>query len=107
MHALAFFKGNDMLLEVRDLKDVVADTYINSAATVSADIYDVTAAAIVSSSGIALSYVAASNGKWRGTYPYSLALLTTGVYRARITVLAGSLHGYWEADLLVQYQPQA
>jgi hypothetical protein len=106
MQALIFFKLNDTLVELRSLRfasDPVG-TYVTTG-TITADVYDTVAAAVISGSAISLSYVAASTGLWRGTLPYNITLSSTGTYILRVTAVCSGVHGYWEPTLSLQTQP--
>lgn len=106
MRALAYFGQNDTIVELRHLRlasDPVG-TYVTSG-TITADVYDTIAAAVVSGSAISLTYVATSDGTWRGVLPYTLALNATGDYLLRVTAVCSGSHGYWEPSLTLQTQP--
>lgn len=98
---VAWYSSNTHLVEIDNLTDESTGAYINSGATVTADIYDVTAAGVVGSSSITLTYVAASNGKWRGVMPYSVVLPSGNSFKLRVTATFSGAQGFWNPDLVV------
>jgi len=97
----AIFKDNDMVLEVSDITNDTTGVHINDA-TVTATIKDSTGADV---SGIAfpitLSYVANSDGVYRGLLPAELVLTSNARYKAIIDAVSGSgSKAHWEVDLV-------
>ncbi len=100
MRAKAIYLSNDHLLELRGLKNIATDAYIDDA-TVTAILVDEDDAQVSGQTWpLALSYVAGSDGIYRGTLTDSLSLTVDRVYTAQITVSGGSnLAAYWEIVL--------
>lgn len=91
---------NDNLIEVDELKDEVAGSFLN-AATVTADLKDSAGAAIGST--ITLTYVAASNGKYQGTVPDTLVVNLGDRIIAEITADSGpDKRAFWIVGLVVE-----
>lgn len=100
MRAKAIYLSNDHLLEVRGLKNIAADEYIDDA-TVTVTLVDEEGAEVSGQSWpLTLSHVAGSDGIYRGTLTDSLSLTVDLEYTAQITASGGSnLAGYWEIPL--------
>lgn len=98
----AWYDQNTHLVVLDELKDESTGAYINTGATVTADVYDVTATAVLAGSAITLSYVAASNGKWQATMPATLALVATGTYLLRVKAVSGGAQGWWTPSLVLK-----
>ena len=98
----AWYDQNTHLVVLDELKDAATGAYINAGATVTADAYDVTAAAVLAGSAITLSYVAASNGKWQATMPSTVALTATGSYLLRVKAISGGAQGWWTPTLVLK-----
>jgi hypothetical protein len=95
--------GNDNVLEVDKLKDEAAGSYVNSSTAVTVTLYplDSTTAVTGETWPVTMSYVAASNGKYRATLKDTLSLTTNSTYVAEITANAGANKmGYWEKRLI-------
>jgi len=91
---MEIYIGNDSLIVVDELKNVATDAFLNSA-TVSAQLK--TTAGVNVGSAITLSYVAASDGKYRGTLEEDAAVVSTQDYELHIDVDGGSdLKAHWE-----------
>jgi len=94
------FVGNDMLIELDELKNVATNAYVNNA-TVSCILVDSSGTNVNGQSWpLSMSYVETSNGKYRGILNAALALTKARRYKAKITVTTGSLIGYWEQDVI-------
>ena len=97
------FDQNDNLLRVIGLKNKSTGSFINAGVTATADLVPEGTTSVITGSAISLSYVAASDGNWEGTYPDTLALTVGAALTARITVNAGAgLQGYWELPVDVR-----
>ncbi len=84
------FDLNDNLLELVDLKDVVADTFAN-AATVTVTLVDKDDVEVVGETWpLTMAYVAASNGKYRAVLKDTLTLTVDALYTAKIDVNDGA-----------------
>ena len=100
MRPKAIYLSTDHLLEVRGLKNIATDAYIDDA-TVIATLVDEDGAEVVGQSWpLTLSYVASSDGIYRGTLEDALNLTEDLEYTAQITASGGSnLARYWEIAL--------
>lgn len=83
------FNLNDNLLELIDLKDIVADAFANSA-TVAVTLVDEDDVEVVGESWpLTMTYVAASNGLYRAVLKDTLTLVVDALYTAKIDVNDG------------------
>lgn len=90
--------GNDNLLVLDELKNVATDAFINTGATVTATLK--TAAGVTVVGPLTLSYVSASDGKYRATVEEDLAVVANMAYEMHIDVDAGSdLKAHWEVPV--------
>ncbi|KKK68278.1 hypothetical protein LCGC14_2945670 [marine sediment metagenome] len=91
------FNKNDNLLEVVGLKNVVTDTFINTA-TVTATLVDSKDVNVVGESWpITLSYVAASDGLYQAILKDTMTLVSGGLYTAKIDADDGpNKRAHWE-----------
>lgn len=88
---------NDTLLVVDELKNVATDAFINSA-TVTGQLK--TAAGVLVGGVIALAYVAASDGKYRGTIEEDIDVSANTAYEVWIDADAGAdLKAHWEVPV--------
>ncbi len=85
---LIFYVGNDMVIELDALKDSIADTFVNSA-TVTFTLFNRADNSIVQGP-TTMSYVSASDGKYRGTVEDSLSLDINKNYYIEVDADAGS-----------------
>ncbi len=94
---------NDNLLELIDLKDVVADTFVNTA-TVTVTLVDADDVEVVGETWpLTMTYVIASDGLYRATLVDTLTLVVGGLYTAQIEVDDGSgRQAHW--DFLVRVE---
>lgn len=69
---LVLYQSNDQTIEVDKIRDRLTGNYLN-AATVTATLYDSAGSAVTGLNALALAYVAASNGKYRGNVEDSFA----------------------------------
>jgi hypothetical protein len=101
--AQIIYYQNDTVLEVRDLRNGVTGDYLDQAA-LSVTVYDSTGAQVAGAAWpLAMSYVAASNGKYRVTLPAALALQKRDKYTAVILADGGvGLDARWEIELSCQ-----
>jgi hypothetical protein len=86
---LEALKLNDLTLLITGLYNDVDDTYLN-AATVTATLYDGAGAAVSGFTSIGLSYIAASNGNYRGMVPESFNPALGDEYVLKIDAVQGS-----------------
>lgn len=95
---------NSNRLVLEGLQDEDSGAYLN-AATVVATLYDENDVEVVGQTWpLNLSYVAASNGDYRGTLDYDLQLTEDALYYAHITATSGSLQGSWRIALRADYR---
>ena len=74
--------GNTGYIEIYNLVNALTPTVYINTATVTATIKDLSGVDIAGS--IALAYVSASNGKYIGTIPHTVALVSGQYYNVRI-----------------------
>lgn len=93
------FQNNDTVLELENLKNEVNGAYLNSA-TVTVTLKDSAGMNVTGTTWPkAMTYVAASNGMYRATLPYGLALVPAQRYTATIVADAGAgLHAEWSVE---------
>jgi hypothetical protein len=91
------FDLNDNLLELVDLKDVVADTFVNAAA-VTVTLVDKDGVEVAGTTWpLTMDYVASSDGQYRATLLDTLTLIPDDLYTAQITVNDGAdRQAHWE-----------
>ncbi len=97
------FNLNDNLIELIDLKDVVADAFANSA-TVTVTLIDKDGVEVAGETWpLAMIYVAASDGKYRATFVDTLTLIVDDLYTAKIDVDDGANRvAHWEFPIRVE-----
>ena len=100
---LTLYLSNDNVLELTGLINTVTNTYLNSA-TVTVTLVD---NADVEVSGetwpLTMTYVAASDGKYRATLTDSLSIIGGTRYTAKIAADSGAgLKGYWECRVVAE-----
>lgn len=97
------YKGNDNLLEIDLLTNDATGAFIN-AATVTVTLVDVEGSEVAGQSWpTTLSYVSASDGKYRATLQDVLTLTASDIYTAKITADGGpGLLAYFELGLVVK-----
>lgn len=84
------YEDNDNVIEVSELKDQVADTFLNNQ-IVEVTIKDLDGTELSGQTWpISLSYVSGSNGKYRATLPDTLAFDSDKEYVAEVDVQAGA-----------------
>lgn len=91
------FDKNDNLLELVDLKDVVADTFANAAAVTVTLVDDAGVDVVGETWPLTMGYVAASNGLYRAVLKDTLTLVPDDLYTAKIDVNDGAnKQAHWE-----------
>lgn len=97
------FVGNDNVIELDALKDVIADTFINTA-SVTVTLTDANGDEIVGETWpLAMSYVGGSQGTYRATLPDTLTLTSGTTATAVVDVNGGpGLQGQWTVRLSVE-----
>lgn len=69
---IVLYQSNDQTVEVDRLRDRLTGSYLNSA-TVTSTLYDSAGSTVTGLNALSLSYVAASNGKYRGNVEETFA----------------------------------
>jgi len=101
MSALKLYAGNnDHLIELLGAQNAADDSYLNSA-VVSAVIKDSNGTA-VTGSPVTLSYVASSNGNYRGTLDKDAGLTDGEIYTVTITLSQSGIDAEWEIDVTAE-----
>lgn len=96
-----YYPGNSGVLQIGALKNAQTDAYINDA-TVEATVVDRHDAEVTGQSWpLTLSYVAASDGIYRGVIESDLTVVVGGTYTAQVTATSGVLVGYWELPITI------
>ena len=90
------FISNDQSITLTGLKETTTNQFVNTA-TVVAQIIDLTTNTQVGSD-IAMPYVAATNGNYRGTIPDDLALVLDRLYRVDVTADGAGAQGEWSEE---------
>jgi len=93
---LTIFADNDNLVQNPTPMRLSSDgSYVNDA-TVTMTLKDSAGASVSGATGLTLSYVSGSNGRYQGTLPYTLSLTAGADYTLEITgTSAGSVRGFW------------
>lgn len=97
-----FYIDNDNFVEISNLQDGISAALINSA-TVTLTIQDSDGNNV---SGISwpltMAFVSGSDGIYRVVVDKAIGVVEGSSYRARITVVSGSLDGLWVIELAAQ-----
>lgn len=103
MDVQTLYLGNDMLLEVANLRDQATGDYLN-AATVTVSLKDSSGVAVVGESWpLALAYITASNGTYRAILRDTLTLASGARYVATVIADAGEgRRAQWELDVVAR-----
>ena len=97
-----YYPGNSGVLQIDALKNAQTDAYINDA-TVEATLVDRTDTEVSGQTWpLTLSYVAASDGTYRGVVEEDLSVVVSAPYTAKITVTSGVLVAYWELPITIR-----
>jgi hypothetical protein len=81
--------GNDSVLDIDRVRDEVSGSYLNAAA-VSVTLVDAAGAEVAGQTWpLVVPHVAASDGLYRVTLPYTLALVADARYMAQVVVDGG------------------
>lgn len=92
---VTLFIENDAFIEIDELHDgLVPATYFN-AALVTATLKNRAGTVVDGVDGITLSYIAASNGKYRGAVQESFNPATGGGYKLEIVAIQAGVQGKW------------
>jgi hypothetical protein len=99
------FKKNDQFVEVNGLRNNLTGAYLN-AATVTATLRDLAGVAVAGLDGVALAYVAGSDGDYRGQVEETFDP-PPGRYRIEFTAVEGALVARWDDDVIVRVRTTA
>jgi hypothetical protein len=100
--AKKIYRENDNLITVDGLRDITSSgDYLNSA-TVEANLYDGDGVLVTPSGGIALSYVADSDGKYEGVIQSTEDLELGQYYVLHIDAAEAGAVGHWEIEVEVK-----
>ena len=89
------YLSNDNVIELNGLKNASTDAFLNSA-TVTFTLKDSAGTAVTDADTITMSYVASSDGIYRGTLIDTVSLSKNTLYTCEITANAGAgLQGFW------------
>ncbi len=106
MPHVTFYKANDNLVELENLKNHATGAYINDA-TVTMTLKDQSGSAVTGATGLSMAYVTGSNGTYRATIPYTISCTSHRSYTVEVTADAGSgLLGFWEVPVLIETRSQ-
>ena len=101
---MILYKSSDTVIQWDRLKSVRTGEYV-SAATMTFTIKDRDGAALAGATDVAMSYIAASNGKYQGTLRTAVALAVVGThYFCEITVTSGADSAFRRIPCVVQYK---
>lgn len=88
------FLSNDNVVELNGLKNISTDSYINSA-TVTFTLKDSDGDSVTGATNISMSYVASSDGIYRGTLADTVTLSHNTLYTCEVTINGGDgLQGF-------------
>lgn len=98
-----YYYLNDNIIELNELYDNIGAAYINNA-TVTVTLEDASGTEITGETWpLAMSYVAASNGKYRATLTSVLSVSLNDRLTAKVDIDAGvNGKAYWEFPILVK-----
>jgi hypothetical protein len=102
-HAEVLYEGNDMLLEVSGLRNLLTNGYLNTA-TVAATLKDDAGVDVVGLTWpVALLYVANSDGLYSANLPANLSIVAGDRCTLEVTADAGAgLKAAWTLDCVVR-----
>lgn len=87
------YRTNDMIVELDALRNAATGAYVNTA-TVEAEITD--PEGNILATGISMTYIASTNGKYQGTIQDTLAFVVNTFYTVTITAALAGVVGTWE-----------
>jgi hypothetical protein len=99
---LTFYKINDQYIEIAGLEDGLAPGTFFNAATVVATLKDREGNVVPEVDGIVCSYVALSNGVYRGPVQESFDPTPGGGYQLFVTASQGGVVGNWTNPAVVE-----
>lgn len=98
---VTLYKLNDNYIEIDGLSDGLDPTTYFNAATITATLKDSSGNNVTGATNISLSYVASSNGKYRGTVQETFNP-SVGSYTLHIDASQGGIVGHWEVPASVK-----
>lgn len=94
------YLSNTNVIEINELYDTSAESYLNSA-TVTVTLEDKAGTEVTGETWPkTMSYVSASNGKYRATLASGIGITAGKQYIAKITATESGNTGYWEVPLV-------
>jgi hypothetical protein len=87
------------------LTNASTGTYINNA-TVTFSLKDASGNIIGGLSGVSMSYIASSNGRYEGTVPNSTTLTLNALYTIEITATSGALVLFRRLSCVAKYRSE-
>jgi hypothetical protein len=93
--------GSDNLVRLDALTNASSGAYVNSA-TVSYVLKDAKGSVVIASTN--MPYVAASNGRYEGTIPYTTALTLNAYYTIEITAQGGGFTLFRKLSCIAKYR---
>lgn len=99
----AWYISSDNTVQLDEFYDPLGAAYLN-AATVTVTVKDISGDSVTGISWpITMDYVAASNGKYRGTVDKAISVVDGATYFAEITAAEGTIDKFFRIQLLAQY----
>jgi hypothetical protein len=93
--------NSDNLVRLDGLTNASSGAYVNNA-TVTFSLVDASGATLINATGMA--FVAASNGRYEGTIPYTTALTLNGFYTLQITAVGGGFRIFRQIQCIAKYR---
>jgi hypothetical protein len=93
--------NSDNLVRLDGLTNASRGAYINNA-TVTFNLVDASGAPLINAAG--MSFVAASNGRYEGTIPYTTGLTLNAFYTLQITAIGGGFRLYRQIQCIAKYR---
>lgn len=104
MHVRAFYVGNDMVVEVANLRNPNTGVFVNNA-QVECTLYDSEDLPVDGGTWpMTLNYVESSDGVYRATLPYDLDVIVDQRYVARVIASAVGLRSQWDLNVVCKYR---
>ena len=97
LYAEILWRNTDNVLRVTGLRNSITGEYLNNLSTVAATLYDSTLEEVTGQTWpLQLLYIPDTDGEYRGTIDYELALTHDATYYALLVADGGDgLHGEW------------
>ncbi len=93
--------GSDNLVRLDSLTNASSGAYVNNA-TATFTLRDQSGTALITNS--AMAYVAASNGRYEGTIPYTQSLTLNAYYTIEITATGGGFTIFRKLSCIAKYR---